>query len=345
MFRFFGRKKPEQGGSPPPSFTENGRLPADVEPTAIKHLASLRLEQPVTEDQIAKWFPPLPLENEGYRDYGRFWPGPVVVLDPENKVCSLQSRSDMLVPLAELRLGDPIQTALLQYPSLTLTNEREHNGYQFRYFTSIDEARSTELLVTERDGNLCHIQFSRLGFDAEYRLRMDRHAEREKQRIAEWETRSEKFNMWEGEVDTDRMLDLWIEHRSDHRKGLVKKLKAFNTLNLDEVIDLVGSFNWDDGLAPLFWFVRHKDAPIAALFEIFSISEADYFLDPEKYREIENRRDEYGLLMEIKSHMESGYYSDRSDFDGISAWDDAPLGKRDASFMKPFEYLFRRKFP
>ncbi len=345
MFRFFSRKKAEQGGVQPPSLPEHGRLPADIEPMAIEHLASLKLDQTVSDDDIAGWFPPRPLENEGYRDFGCFWPGPVVVLDSENKVCSLQSTGDMVVPLAKLRMGDPVQKALDQYPSLALTKEHEYNRHKFRHFTWIDETQSTELFVTERDGSLCRIQFSRLGFDADYRVRMERHKEQDRQRIAEWRARSNKINMWRREADTDRMLDLWAEHQSDDRKKLAKKLKSFNTLKLDEVIDMVGSVNWDDGLAPLFWFIRQKDAPIAALFEIFSISEADYFLDPEKYGDIENRSDEYCLLMEIKSNMESRHYSDRSDFDGISAWDNAPLGKRNAGFMKPFEDLFRRKFP
>lgn len=293
---------------------------------------------------------------DGYRLLGLSWDGACVELDPDNRVecIDLTRQPGGLFGLAN---GMPEAVMRHLFPWMATVESQfpeqdRADGLIFHQLLLPGE--NLELLATTRDGGVVRLALARAGYwhDPHRRARELRREQAAAQAMAADQARLEALrakdteerenrNRWRSIADTDAMLDAWCAQARPDYRAMGQQLRAAPPAAW---LDFAERYSFDEGLAPLFWIIRQPRAEIADIFEIFTMCEPDYFLDPEKQARGASQMTEYELIDEIKARVDAGFYSVSQDFDGVAAWDNGAVGRRNADFMAPVRNTFRRQF-
>lgn len=200
-----------------------------------------------------------------------------------------------------------------------------------------------EISILEVEDAVRSFSLATAGYHRKQKEHYDLQKAEQQQKIAMQQEANSARHHWKTLTNIDDMLIAWAEVAQPGKPNLVRKLMAASPSQWYEFLD---EFNWDDGLAPFFWIVDQRNAPIEVIFEIFSRSEPDYFCNPvNRKKRKEDGFDEYALIDEIEQNISSGHYTAPGGFDGVLAWDTASLGLRDADYMARYRNIFRRKYP
>ena len=310
----------------------------------------------LSEQQISVFPPdPTPWEFEGYRHIGVNWKGASAELTPENRINWINLH-DSPGGFGGLTLGMASSDAKIRFPSLAVVETAYDDGpadKRMVFYCAPLPDQGFELLVTTRGGSVVRIALAWLGYwhDPERQARYARGEtaaaeipsvkERElEERRLKAQAEASVRERWKSLDDPDAMLDAWCEAAPAQKRALADELRSSPPTEWSGIAE---RFNFHDGLAPLFWIVRQSNAELETLFDMFVLCEPDYFCDPAHQTHIASMG-ELALIEAIKARIDRGFYRSPVDFDGISAWDNAALGKRDAAYMSPYRDTLRQYF-
>jgi hypothetical protein len=129
-----------------------------------------------------------------------------------------------------------------------------------------------------------------------------------KRKVEEHQARERRFlgNLATTAEEDDAMLDHWA---TEDKRG--PGLAAFlREADPDERHAVAASWNWDNGMEPLFWILRRPDCDKATALTILSMAEADYYLRHAGGVEDipASERAGFWLCSEILDRWERGFY-------------------------------------
>lgn len=349
MFNFIRRRNhyPVNPGRRIEGPPRSGEIPITIEEETriIRQVISYRPGDYLPIDLVAKLPKPDPDSGiGGYLSVGLFWPGPELLLSSDFQIEKMTFGMPKLRCMIDgMRHGMSVENLKRIYPDLSMVAEWElvvGSGNFFRQYEA-SFRQKWRILANEHQGHLERFELIRIGYDGQREKEIEaRKADRESEAMALRETATARDDPRMVDHESDKMLREWAADGSKAQREIAERL--LNS-SIAEWADIIDDINWDFGLEPIFWIVRQSQIHPESLFEIFILSEPDYFCNPENQSD-DYVRPELKLLLEMRDRLNSDFYILKAPFDGVAAWDNR-CALLEQSYMTPWRQVLRRKFP
>ena len=223
---------------------------------------------------------------------------------------------DLLID--SLRIGLPFEALRRSYPAIVPIGddtqphpEQPASAVISRYLGRLSDGKH-EFVADVRDGRVDSFEIGVLGLSDARRAAIRGHRDRQKADEERRAQRKQAFsNLAATREDDDAMLLAWASDIKDGRR-LAMFLKAQATSNDWHAV--ATTWNWDLGLAPLFWIIRRPECDLATAMEVFVGGEPSFHA--EKFTDADEVPDwcldSFLLTSEIFERWRVGFYR-RSD--------------------------------
>lgn len=147
-----------------------------------------------------------------------------------------------------------------------------------------------------------------------YRKWLAERGRHEAERRERERAKHERQNRWKTIADSDEMLESWAANSSPWGEASDKYV-AFatwlrSTATPDQRHIVAQTWNWDYTHAPLLWIIRQPDCDVATALTVFFLGEPFFYVTYADRAAVPHHAvDVYDLLAEIRSRLDSGFYT------------------------------------